>query len=124
MKLAIEFMYPGYLDIKRLLEMNWQISRRKLIAMDKREAIVNSGHMALCHMTQLTNQNWRTTMVVVNDAQLSKILTVSVLQKGYLYLLFRPQLFTVLLSPLFCQYILHRKQMEYKISIHHLFVYF
>ena len=46
-----------------------------------------------------------------------KILTVSVLQKGYLYLLFRPQLFTVLLSPLFCQYILHRKQLEYKISI-------
>ena len=44
-----------------------------------------------------------------------KILTVSVLQKGYLYLLFRPQLFTVFLSPLFCQYILHRKQLEYKI---------
>ena len=53
-----------------------------------------------------------------------KILTVSVLQKGYLYLLFRPQLFTVLLSPLFCQYILHRKQLEYKISIPHLFVKF
>ena len=53
-----------------------------------------------------------------------KILTVSVLQKGYLYLLFRPQLFTVLLSPLFCQYTLHRKQLEYKILIHHLFVYF
>ena len=53
-----------------------------------------------------------------------KILTVSVLQKGYLYLLFRPQLFTVLLSPLLCQYILNRKQLEYKISIHPLFVYF
>ena len=53
-----------------------------------------------------------------------KILTVSVLQKGYLYLLFCPQLFTVLLSPLFCQYILHRKQLEYKISIHHFFFFF
>ena len=63
-------------------------------------------------------------MAVMNDTQLSKDFDGLCLAKGYLYLLFRPQLFTVLLSPLFCQYILHRKQLEYKISIHHLFVYF
>ena len=64
-------------------------------------------------------------MAVMNDAQLSKDFEGLCLAKGILiYLLFRPQLFTVLLSSLFCQYILHRKQLEYKISIHNLFVYF
>ena len=84
---------------------------------------LSKSHGALSH--DLIDQSKSTeTMAVINDAQLSKVLTVSVLQKGYLYLLFRPPLFTVLLSPLFCQYILHRKVLEYKISIHYLFVYF
>ena len=62
-------------------------------------------------------------MAVMNDAQLSNYsLTVSILQKGYLCLLFCPQLFSVLLSLLIGQLILHRKPMECKISIHCLFV--
>ena len=64
-------------------------------------------------------------MAVMNDAQLSKYFDGLYIAKEILiYLLFRPQLFTVLLSLLFCQFVLHRKPMECKILIHCLFVYF
>ena len=62
-------------------------------------------------------------MAVMNDAQLSKDFDGLCLAKGILVFALSPQLFTVLLFPLFCLYILHRKQFEYKISIHHLFVF-
>ena len=81
--------------------------------------------MAFCHMTQLTNRNWRTAIAVMNDAQLSKYFDDLYLAKGILMFALSPTvIFTVLLSLSFCQFILHRKPMECKISIHRLFVYF
>ena len=82
----------------------------------------NSSHVALCHMTQLTNRNWRTTMAVMNDAKLSKDFDGLYLAKGILIFALSPTVihsiaFSVVLSIVF-----HRKQMECKISIHHLFV--
>ena len=64
-------------------------------------------------------------MSVFNDAQLSKDFDGLYLAKGKLiFALSSTIIFTVLLSPFFCQFILHRKQMECKISMHHLFVCF
>ena len=40
--------------------------------------------MALCHMIQLTNRNWRTAMAGMNDAQLSKYFDGLYLAKGIL----------------------------------------
>ena len=40
--------------------------------------------MALCHMIQLTNRNWPTAMLVMNDAQLSKYFDGLYLAKGIL----------------------------------------
>ena len=40
--------------------------------------------MALCHMTLLTNRNWRTAMAVMNDVQLSKYFDSLYLAKGIL----------------------------------------
>ena len=77
----------------------------------------NSSHMALCHMTELTNQNLPTTMAVLNDAQLSKYFDSLCLANGILIFTLSPELFTILHSPLFCQFILHRKPMKFKISL-------
>ena len=40
--------------------------------------------MGLCHMTQMTNRNWRTAMGVMNDAQVSKYFDGVSLAKGIL----------------------------------------
>ena len=64
--------------------------------------------MALCHMTQLTNRNWQTTMAVMNDAQLSKDLDGLCLAKGILIFALSPAFihsiaFSVVLSIYFAQ---------------------
>ena len=64
--------------------------------------------MALCHMTQLTNRNWRTTMAVMNDAQLSKDFDGLCLAKGILIFALSPAVihsiaFSVVLSIYFAQ---------------------
>ena len=46
--------------------------------------------MALCHMIQLTNQNWRTAMAVMNDAQLSKYFDGLYLVKGVIMFALSP----------------------------------
>ena len=85
----------------------------------------NSSHVALCHMTQLTNRNCRTTMAVMKDAQLSKDFDGFCLAKGILIFTLSPAVIhSIAFSVVLSIYFLHRKQMEYKISIHHLFVYF
>ena len=64
--------------------------------------------MALCHMTQLTNRNWRKTMAVMNDAQLSKDFDALYLAKGLLIFALSPTVihsiaFSVVLSTYFAQ---------------------
>ena len=64
--------------------------------------------MALCHMTQLTNQNWRMAMAVMNDAQLSKYFDGLYLAKGTLMFALSPTVihsiaFSVVLSIYFAQ---------------------
>ena len=59
--------------------------------------------MVHCHMTQLTNRNWRTAMAVMNDAQLSKYFDGLYLAKGILMFAFSPTVihsiaFSVVLS--------------------------
>ena len=51
-------------------------------------------------------------MAVMNDAQLSKDFDGLCLAKGILIFALSSALFTVLLSLLFCQYILHRKNID------------
>ena len=70
--------------------------------------IRNSSHVALCHMTQLTNRNWRTIMAVMNDAQLSKDFGGLCLAKGILIFALSPAVFhsiafSVVLSIYFAQ---------------------
>ena len=64
--------------------------------------------MALCHITQLTNRNWRTAMVVMNDAQLSKYFDTLYLAKGILMFALSPTVihsiaFSVVMSIYFAQ---------------------
>ena len=64
--------------------------------------------MALCHMTQLTNQNWPTTMAVTNDAQLSKDFDGLYLAKGIVMFVLSPRVIhniavSVVLSIYFAQ---------------------
>ena len=59
--------------------------------------------MVLCHMTQLTNQNWRMAMAIMNDAQLSKYFDGLYLAKWILMFALSPTLihsiaFSVVLS--------------------------
>ena len=68
----------------------------------------NSSNVALCHMTQLTNRNWRKTMAVINDAQLSKDFDGLCLAKGILIFALSPAVihsiaFSVVLSIYFAQ---------------------
>ena len=64
--------------------------------------------MALCHMTELTNQNLQTTMAVLNEAQLSKDSDSHYLAKGILIFTLPPRVinniaFFVVLSIYFAQ---------------------
>ena len=64
--------------------------------------------MALCHMTQLTNRNWPTTMAVMNDAQLLKDFGSLYLVKGIVMFVLSPRVihniaFSVVLSIYFAQ---------------------
>ena len=64
-------------------------------------------------------------MAVMNDAQLSKDFDGLCLAKGILIFALSPSVIhSIAFSVVLSIYFLHRKQLEYKISIHHLFVYF
>ena len=80
-----------------------------------------SSHMALCHMTQLTNRNLMRTMMVMNDAHLSTDFDGLYLAKGILLsTIIHNITFSVVLSIYFAQ----KTLMKCNISIPCLFVYF
>ena len=64
--------------------------------------------MALCHMTQLTNRNWPTTMAVMNNTQLSKDFDGLYIAKGIVMFVLSSRVihniaFSVVLSIYFAQ---------------------